>query len=598
MVPGILQGVRAIAKGYAILTRDERRRALVLLGFMAVGMVLETLGIGLVIPAIGLFTQADLAVRYPQARPMLDALGNPSQARLVVIGMLSLVGIYLVKTVFLCFLVWRQTKFSFEVQAELSQRLFTTYLRQPYTFHLRRNSAQLLRNAITEVNLYTFNVLLPGLLVLTEAFVLFGVTTMLVVVEPLGAVIMGSSLGVASWGFYGATRARIARWGVRRQHHDGLRIQHLQQGLGGAKDVKLLGRESDFISRYRIHNVESARVGHLQATLLQFPRLWLELLGVAALAILVLTMLAQGREMTSIVPALALFAAAAFRLMPSVNRVLGAVQALRYGLPVIEVLHHELELAVPDQAAPTGSCPPLRDRIELVDLHFTYPEAAAPALNGVSLTIRRGESVGVIGSSGSGKSTLVDVMLGLLTPTAGKVLLDGENTQRHLRGWQDQIGYVPQSVYLTDDTLRRNVAFGLADEEIDEAAVRRAVREAQLEEYVVSLPEGLRTMVGERGIRLSGGQRQRVGIARALYHDPPVLVLDEATSALDAATEDGVMQAVTALQHNKTILIVAHRLTTVANCDRLYRLERGSIAAEGRPADMLHLEISDSHSLR
>ncbi|HXG69647.1 MAG TPA: ABC transporter ATP-binding protein [Gemmatimonadaceae bacterium] len=580
--------MKAASKVYAILTPKERRRSLVLLVLMVIGMVLETLGIGLVIPAIGLFThEEDLASRYPQLQPALDALGNPTQGRLAVYGVLALVGIYLIKTVFLGFLVWRQTTFSYDVQAALSQRLFTTYLRQPYTFHLQRNSAQLIRNAISEVSQYTFSILLPGLLVLTEGLVLVGITTMLLTIEPLGAGIMGATLGAASWGFYRVTRARVAHWGEARQLHEGMRLQHLQQGLGGAKDVKLLGREEDFLSRYRAHNVEGARVGSLQATLLQFPRLWLEFLGVMGLAILIITLVAQGREVGAIVPALALFAAAAFRLMPSVNRVLGAVQSLRYGVPVIDVLYRELQLDVPASGTHRAIGHPLADRIDVSGVSFCYEGAPAPALRNVSLTIHRGETIGVIGASGAGKSTLVDVILGLLVPTSGEVRVDGEDTRRRLRGWQDQVGYVPQSVYLTDDTVRRNVAFGLADHEIDNASVQRTVRAAQLEEFVSSLPDGLETVVGERGVRLSGGQRQRIGIARALYHDPPVLVLDEATSALDTVTEQGVMQAVAALQGNKTILIVAHRLTTVAQCDRLYLLEHGSIAAEGTPGSML-----------
>ena len=590
--------MRVTTKVFEILTPAERRAGLFLLGQMFVGMVLEMVGIGLVIPVIGLLTQSDLAMKYPVARPLLSMLGNPPPARLAVIGMLALVMVYAVKNLFLGSLIWRQTKFSFDVQAGLSQRLFTTYLRQPYTFHLQRNSAQLIRNVITEVNQYTFNILLPGLMFLTEGFVLVGLTGLLVAIEPVGAAIMGLALGLAAWGYYRVTRTRIALWGVARQLHEGLRIQHLQQGLGGAKDVKLLGREEDLLSRYAAHNMQAARVGSLQTTLLQLPRLWLELLGVTGLAILVITIEAQGRDVSTIIPVLALFAAAAFRLMPSVNRVLGSVQSLRYGVPVIDVLHHELQLAVPAPGGHGAIGLPLRDRIELSGVSFSYEGADAPALCDVSLTIHCGETVGVIGASGSGKSTLVDVMLGLLTPTAGKVRVDGEDTRRGLRGWQNQVGYVPQSVYLTDDTVRRNVAFGLAEHEIDDASVRRAVQAAQLEGFVSSLAGGLETVVGERGVRLSGGQRQRIGIARALYHDPPVLVLDEATSALDTITEQGVMQAVAALQGEKTILIVAHRLTTVAQCDRLYRLERGSIAAEGSPAEMLQADAAESLTLR
>jgi len=378
------------------------------------------------------------------------------------------------------------------------------------------------------------------------------------------------------------------RWGKVRQHHEGLRIQHLQQGLGGAKDVKLLGREGDFLAQYHLHHAQSARVGELQSTLQQLPRLWLELLAVGGLALLVFVMLGRGVELTSIVPTLGLFAAAAFRLMPSVSRVLASVQAVRYAMPVINTLHEELKLAAPEPAIrTTDQGRRFYREIRLTDVAYSYPGADTPALHGLTLAIKKGESVGFIGSSGSGKSTLVDVILGLLPPSNGSVLVDGQDIQEQLRTWQDQIGYVPQSIYLTDDTLRRNVAFGIPDEHIDDAAVQRAIRDAQLEEFVGGLPNGVESIVGERGIRLSGGQRQRIGIARALYHDPSVLVMDEATSALDATTESGVMEAVTALRGSKTILIVAHRLTTVGQCDRIYRLESGTVVAEGVPAKML-----------
>lgn len=566
-------------KIWGLLTSAERRSAVVLLGLLFIGMVMETLGVGLVIPALALLTQRNFASNYPALQPVLQALGNPSQQTLVIIGMLVLVGVYLIKTLFLAYLAWRQTRFAFGVQAQLSQRLFTVYLRQPYTFHLQRNAAQLIRNVTSEVDIFTGNGILQGMLLLTESLILLGLCSLLLFVEPLGTLMVVSVLGTAAWGFHHLTRGRIERWGEARQHHEGLRIQHLQQGFGGAKDVKLLGRETDFLEQYRVHNVQSARALQLLSILQQLPRLWLELLAVSGLAILVISMLAQDRVLQAVLPTLGLFAAAVFRIMPSVNRVLGAVQSLRYALPVIDILHTELKLASPEIADTRSHVTPFRAALELSHITYAYPGAAEPALKNISLAIQRGESVGFIGVSGAGKSTLVDILLGLLTPDTGEVRVDGKDIQINLRNWQDQIGYVPQSIYLTDDTLRRNVAFALPNEQIDDAAVQRAIQAAQLDDFVASQPDGLETLVGERGIRLSGGQRQRIGIARALYHDPAVLVLDEATSSLDTATERGVMQAVAALQGSKTILIVAHRLLTVEHCDRLYRLEQGRMAA-------------------
>lgn len=583
-LPGVLN---ALTKIYYLLTPAERREGGVLLVLMLFGMGLETLSVGLVIPVIAVLMQDDLVARFPAFSDVIGWLGRPTQETLAVVVMLLLVVVYLFKAIFLAFLVWYQTRFAFGVQAQLSQRLFTTYLRQPYTFHLQRNSAELIRNAITEVGAFTGSVMIAGMLLLTEGFVLFGIAALMFTIEPVGASLVILVLGVAMLAFHYGTRTRVACWGESRQHHEGLRLQHLQQGLGAAKDVTLLGREQEFFARYALHNSQSARMAQLQTALQQLPRLWLELLAVIGLATLVLSMLSQGRQLGSIVPILGLFAAAAFRLMPSVTRILAAMQSLRFGLPVIKVLHDELQLPTPAHAVrTTDGATTLRHEIRLINVHYTYPGGASSAITNISLAIQRGECIGFVGPSGSGKSTLVDLILGLLTPDDGRVAADGQDIQANLRAWQNQIGYVPQFIYLTDDTLRNNVAFGLPDEQIDDAAVQRAIKAAQLEEFIADLPQGLETVVGERGVRLSGGQRQRIGIARALYHDPGILVLDEATSALDVDTERGMMAAVLRLQGNKTILIVTHRLSAVEHCDRLFRLEQGRVVGEQRGSSL------------
>lgn len=551
---------------------------------MLIGMGLETLGVGLVIPAIALLTQSDLAVKYPALQPLLLMMGSPSREVLVVGGMLALVGVYFVKAMFIGFLGWQQARFAFGVQASVSDRLFSNYLHQPYTFHLQRNSARLIQNVVSEVNLLTFTCILPAMSLLTEAMVMLGLCGLLLVFEPVGALIVLTVLGLATGGFHVLTRGRIRRWGEARQYHEGLRMQHLQQGLGGVKDVKLLGREAEFLTLYRGHNAKAAQVGHLQTTVQQLPRLWLELLAVCGLAILVVSILAQGRSLDAALPALGLFAATAFRLLPSVTRVISATQSLRYGLPVIGTLSEELRLHAQAAKGSSGSGPTFHTTLELNKVSYTYPDADEPTLRDLSLVVHCGESVGFVGSSGAGKSTLVDVILGLLPVDQGEIRVDGHNIQHCLRDWQDQIGYVPQFIYLTDDTLKRNVAFGLSDEQIDEAAVWRAICAADLESFVNDLPKGLETMVGERGVRLSGGQRQRIGIARALYHDPAVLVLDEATSALDTDTESVVMQSVRDLHGEKTVIIIAHRLSTVEHCDSLYRLENGRFVPERAPS--------------
>ena len=577
---------------YGLLNVGERRRIIVLFSLMVVGMGLEMLGIGLIIPAVTLLLQTAPSETYPPLAVVVEMLGQPTQVQLITGAMLLLVGVYLVKALFLGFLAWYQNDFAFGVQRHISRELFATYLYQPYAFHLQRNSAQLIRNAVNEVHKLWFLILNPTLVVLGEGLVLVGVTCLLFIVEPIGALIVVLVLACAAWGFHLYTRGRLLRLGIARQHHDGQRIQELQQGLGGVKEAKLLGRESGFLAKYEEHNAESARVEQFQATLQLLPRLWIELLAVTGLATLIITMLMQGQAAASIVPTLGLFAAAAFRLMPSAYRVLGAVQNLPYGMPVIKMLREELKLtselpANAEASVNSQVANSFKNDIRLVDVDYMYPSSPEFALKGLNISIRKGDSIGFVGPSGSGKSTLVDIVLGLLTPTSGEVQVDKKNIQTGLRSWQDQIGYVPQSVYLTDDTLRNNVAFGIPSDQIDEGAVARAVQAAQLDTFVANQPHGLDTVVGERGVRLSGGQLQRIGIARALYHDPSVLVLDEATSALDTLTEKGVMDSVEALQGSKTLLIVAHRLSTVEHCSRLYQLDRGRVIAEGAPAQLL-----------
>lgn len=579
--------MHVVRKVWSLMTTAQRRRAIALLVLMLLGALLETLGISLVLPLLALMTQTEPFGNSPALRSLLGPLAQLSQAELLAGSMALLVALYALKVLYLGFLTWWQAQFIFNFQVHLSRQLFDGYLRQPYTFHLQRNSAQLIRNVVTEPSQLSHVATIPGLMLVSEGLVVMAICALLVAIEPLGALLVTLTIGVAGYAFHRLTSARLLRWGQARQHHEGMRLQHLQQGLAGVKDVKVLGREAQFLVRFLLHDNAVSGVQQRHLTLQQLPRLWLEFLGVIGLAALVLSMLAQGKPVAALVPALGVFGAAAFRLMPSVTKVLAGIQCLRYAQPVIDTIKGELDSLEP--SAPLAQIEPLpfTTALHLERLSFRYPQAHTHALRDIDLIIRPGQSVGFVGGSGAGKSTLIDVILGLLEPTAGAVCVDGTDIRSNVRGWQSQIGYVPQTIYLTDDSLRANVAFGLPPEQIDEQAVTRAIRAAQLEDFVGQLPEGLDTIVGERGVRISGGQRQRIGIARALYHDPPMLMLDEATSALDVATERGVMQAVAALQGRKTILIIAHRISTVEHCDMVVRLAGGAIAESGDPRSVL-----------
>jgi ABC-type multidrug transport system fused ATPase/permease subunit len=583
----LIADIRKHLQVLSLLNTEQRRAARVLLILMFVGMLLEMLGVGLAVPVIVLLMQQDLSTLPTAFSPVLDLLDPLPRERLMTGTLLVLVAVYAIKSTFLSFLAWRRAQFAYGLQAEFAQRLFAIYIAQPYSFHLRRNSAQLIRNASGELTMWTGNVVMPSLQLLAEGLVLLGLGTLLLFVEPVGTLLVVSVLASMVAVFHHKVRQHITAWGRQRQYHEGMRIQHLQQSLGSIKEVKLLGRESDFILQFNTDVSASAQAWQKQSALLQIPGLWLELLGVLGLVGLVFVMMAFGHEPAAIVPTLGLFAAAAFRLMPSANRMLGALQQLRFGIPVGDMLYQELNLrVVPLNADATGERMAFRQVIEMESLTFTYEGAPAPAIQDVSLSIHKGESIGLIGTSGSGKSTLIDLLLGLMQPQTGRITMDGQDIHARLRGWQDLIGYVPQTIYLTDDSLRRNIALGVAADNIDNAAVDLALRAAQLGPWVASLPSGLDTPVGERGVRLSGGQRQRVGIARALYHNPEILVLDEATSALDRQTEKDVMEAVAALRGTKTIIMVAHRLSTLTQCDRLYRLAHGCLVETLSPADL------------
>ena len=567
---------------WRLFTSSDRVAFIRIVVMVIIGMFLETVSLGIVVPIIGILTQDNYQEKYPW---IVDLFGSLSREELISAVMVAMVFIYIVRSLFLFWSLWIQKGFSASVSGRLSQSLFSIYLRQPYMFHLQRNSSTLMRNAKNATSVVTCGVD-PFLVLLTDGLVAIAMFSLLIYVEPIGTLAVLIVFGVSTLLFQRLTRRRIDNWGYRVDYHETKILQHLQEGFGGAKDVKILGRENEFLSQHEKHLGESIRINRIYNVILTLPRSFMEIITIVGLCLLVVSMVVRDRPLADIVPILGLFAAAAFRVMPSINRLLMATQTLIFNRSIIASVYRDFLLDAPEVNS-AQRVEPFAKQLELKDVSFRYPTAATPSLQNVSLVVRRGEAVGFVGPSGAGKSTLVDVILGLFAPTSGVVSVDGSDVHQNLRNWQNQIGYVPQAIYLTDDTLRRNVAFGLNDENIDDDLVREAIRLAQLEEFVATLPDGLQTVVGERGVRLSGGQRQRIGIARALYHKPSVLVLDEATSSLDTPTEHGVMQAVQALQGSKTVIIVAHRLSTVEYCDRLYRIEDSRITEEGTFAEVV-----------
>ena len=569
----------SINKIWSILSQREKLHVIALFILMLIGAFLEMLGIGLVIPVVTVLMQDDIGIKYPQISSFIDILGNPSQRMLTIYSMIFLLCVYAIKNFFLAFLIWRQRYFTYCVRTDLGFRLFANYLYQPYSFHQRNNSAQLIRNISGEVSILTSYGINSILIIATEAMVVLGIIGLLITVEPFGAAIVVASVGPVSFLFYWLFRSRVARWGKARQFHDGLILQYLQQGLGGVKDTKVIGCEETFVDEYDFHNKKSSKIAQWEQTLQALPRLWIELISMAALVGLVTSLsLDNEKSANEILPILGFFATAAFRLMPSLSRIISAMHGFQFSQPVIDVIVKEIKLDKEIQtfSAVTRICDFKKD-IVFHSINFTYESTKTKILDDVTMKIKRNQSIGFIGKSGAGKSTVVDIILGLLSPESGEVLVDGRNIKDDIVGWRSQIGYVPQSVFLTDGSLKSNVAYGVKEYDIDEEAVWLAIRSAQLEEFIESLPEGIETAIGERGVRLSGGQRQRVGIARALYNNPAVLVLDEATSSLDVKTESEFMKTINNLHGQRTLIIIAHRLSTIKQCDLVYRLEGGKL---------------------
>jgi ATP-binding cassette subfamily C protein len=559
-----------------------------------VGALLEAIGVGAIPVFIGLLSSPGKLQQYPWLATLIARTGVSSQRDVVIWGGLGLFVLFTVKNLYGAGLIYLQSRFAYARFSSLSTQLFDGYLRAPYTFHLQRNSAELLRNTNQETTTLVQDVFVPTLLLLTEALVVGCVVVLLLTVEPLISLLAFGLLGGASVGFAAFVRRRAGELGRIQQQERRWLIQTVNEGLGGIKDAKVLGREAHFLEEYRRSVLEYSRTAQFNKLVGQLPRPFIETIAVAGLLLVGFVFVSQGRPVEAIVSTLALFGAAIVRLMPSAQRIMAAASCIRFSLPSLEVVTAELMNARKQRAlggvspatskASVGTDRLAVDRaIELRSVTYTYAGHEHPALRDVNISIAKNQMVGLVGTSGAGKSTLVDVLLGLLIPDSGRVLVDANDIHSpgKLVQWQRALGYIPQSIFLADATIRRNVAFGLRDEQVDDESIWEALQAAQLADFVRSLPDSLDTAIGERGVRISGGQRQRIGIARALYHRPSVLVMDEATSALDGRTEFDFIQAVERLRFGSTIVLVAHRMTTVRNCDLLYLLEGGRVVDSG-----------------
>lgn len=569
---------------YIFSKRDKYKIAL-LLCIMVAGSFLELLGVAVFQPFVNIIMMPDSIQENPYLARIYQMFGCSTTESFLTVVALGIIVIYVVKNVYLWVEQNLIMKFTYGMQQKLSTRLLTTYLSEPYTFHLNKNIAELQRSMQEDTGLFT-QVLMHTLQLVAEVVVCIVLGVYLFTVSNSITVVIVGLLILCVVLFTKITKRFTEQLGKEAQVYKGKLYQWVNQSLGGVKEVKVLNREEFFVSSYKKYYglyIKGVRINRLLSIT---PKYMVEAVCMTGLLIAIIIKLNFGHgELENFIPQLATFAVAAFRLLPSVGRINEHVNNILYAVPSVDLIYGDLK-GIEDYQESKGEEEgkewSFEHGITAKHITYAYPNTDTNVLEDANCVIPKGKTVAFIGSSGAGKTTMADIILGLLAPQRGKILVDDIDVFKNLTMWHHQIGYIPQVIYLSDDTIRNNIAFGIHEDQIDEEAVRTALKKAQLAEFVDTLPDGLDTIVGDRGVRLSGGQRQRIGIARALYHDPEILVLDEATSALDNETETAVMEAIESLQGSKTMIIIAHRLTTIQNADIIYEVGAGKVTERSK----------------
>jgi ATP-binding cassette, subfamily B, bacterial PglK len=580
----------SIKKLLDLFTSHERLQVAQLLVMILIMALFDVIGVASIMPFMAVLSNPQLIETNTYLAATYTSLGfTDTQDFLFFLGMAVLVAL-VVSLTFKSLTTYAQLRFTMMREYTIGQRLIKGYLHQPYTWFLSRHSADLSKTVLSEVGQVIHGAVIPMITVIAQSIVVLGIVALLMVVNFKLTLIVGAVLGLSYGLVFKVISNFLTRIGGERVVANETRFTVVSEAFGAIKEIKVAGLEKTYIRRfsqpaktYAKHQASAQIVGFI-------PRFILEIVAFGGMLLVVLYLLGEGDDFATVLPVIALYAVAAYRLMPALQQIYAGMVAMRYTGPALDILHADLKSLTSTEPDSHHASPMnLVRAIELNGIYFTYPNTQRQALQNLNISIAARTTVGLVGSTGSGKTTTVDLILGLLEPQQGEVVIDGDSidkTNRHK--WQRAIGYVPQQIYLADDTVAANIAFGLEPDEIDYVGVKRAASIANLHDFVVNeLPQGYATTVGERGVRLSGGQRQRIGIARALYHNPQILILDEATSALDNLTEQAVMEAVHNLGHKITIILIAHRLTTVRKCDQIFLLQDGHVIAQGGYDEMI-----------
>lgn len=566
-----------------ILNRKQKVNLIILFFVILFGTLMELAGVSIILPFVQAIVSPDALMQNQYVVKLCEILKIEKINQLLIGLSFVLIGIYIFKNIYLCLMNNLIYRFIFNNQRRLSNKMFDFYMKQPYVFHLSKNSSEIIRNIASDSAMF-FSAVLACLQLLTEISVCFVLVIFLLLVDKSITIGITTVLFVFVVIYVKLIKSKIREMGETTRECQTNMTKWIQQGFGGVKEIKILGREQFFLKQYDKTYSIYAKSSRDYVTYSYLPKPMMETFCIGGMMLVIILKLYKGVDLSYFAPTLSVFAIAAFRMMPSAGRVAQYINNVTYNRPAVDAVYSSLkdiELISDNTISNKGiQMFEFADAINIQNLSFRYPNVEMNVLENVSMKIPKNHSVAFVGPSGAGKTTLADIILGVLEPRSGAVLADDVNVHENLNGWNKHLGYIPQAIYLTDDSIRNNVAFGIEPDKIDDERVWNALEGAQLKSFVEGLENGLNTIAGERGARLSGGQRQRIGIARALYRDPDVLVLDEATSALDTDTETAVMEAIENLSGKKTIIIIAHRLTTIRNCDIVYEIDNGTVTLQ------------------
>ena len=571
---------------HSLLSSRERRQAGLILGMVMAMALIDMIGTASILPFVAILSSPELLESNKFAKDAFVFSKNlgihSTEQFMFAVGTFFFI-LLLTSLAIKAFTTYLQLRFTFMREYTVGKRLIEGYLNQPYSWFLNHNSGNLGKTILSEVSSVINNALLPMIILITQIVVTLSLLLLLIFIDLQLAFFISLSLAGTYFIFSKATRGLLARIGEERLKANQARFSVVNEAFGASKEIKLLGLESSYVQRFSNPAQIYAQSQATANTISRLPRFGLEAIAFGGMLLVILYLMSQGGDFRSALPIIALYAFAGYRLMPSVQQIISSVTLIRFSRVALDELHSDVKNLKHVDKNTIQDVLELKQAISLVNIHYNYPNVTHSALKNISLSIPAKSKVGFVGKTGSGKTTLVDLILGLLEAQQGSFEVDGQIITKHnKRAWQSTVAYVPQQIYLADDSIVGNIAFGVHHDEIDFAAAVNASKLAKLHDFVVNeLPHQYQTKVGERGIRLSGGQRQRIGIARALYRNPKVLILDEATSALDNLTEQAVMESVNNLSHDITVIIVAHRISTIQSCDLIYLIEKGNVKACG-----------------